>query len=96
MLRRLAQIRAAVAGEVQDAKGADAVRAVLMRLFERFILHRGIPEQAHIELLLGTQCWIEPVISEQAVAGYDEKMRPLLRREPLGQAGNNYAEALLL
>lgn len=35
----------------------------------------------------------EPLV---AVASYDEKLRPVLAREPLEQAENNYAEALLL
>jgi hypothetical protein len=26
---------------------------------------------------------IEPVVSEQAITGYSESMRPVLRREPL-------------
>lgn len=38
-LRRLAEIRRAVAGEVRDAEGISAVRAALPRLFERFIIH---------------------------------------------------------
>lgn len=41
MLETLARIRAAVGGEVVDAEGAAAVRAVLMRLFDGFILHRA-------------------------------------------------------
>ena len=42
------------------------------------------------------ECWIEPIVSRQAVEGYDEKLRPVLARKPLEQAENNYAEALLL
>lgn len=43
-------------------------------------------------LLIDTR-WIEPVVSEKAVAGYDEKLRPVLARKPLEQAENNYADA---
>jgi hypothetical protein len=63
-------------------------------LFHGFVLHRGVPEQAHVELI--GECWIEPIVSQQAVEGYDEKLRPVLARKPLEQAENNYAEALLL
>lgn len=51
-------------------------------------------EWAHVELI--DTRWIEPLVSERAVAGYDEKLRPVLARTPLEQAENNYAEALLL
>jgi site-specific DNA recombinase len=38
-LERLAEIRRAIAGEIEDAEGVEAVRAALTRLFDRFILH---------------------------------------------------------
>jgi hypothetical protein len=85
-LRRLAAIRAAIAGEVTDAEGLDAVRAALARLFEGFVIHHGIPERAHVELIGET--WIEPVVREEAVEGYGENLRPVLRREPLAHAVN--------
>lgn len=94
LLEQLARIRAAVAGEVNDAAGMDAVRAALLRLFERFIFHRGVPERANLELV-GEGCWVEPVISERAVAGYDEKLRPVLARKPLGKAENNCRQTLV-
>lgn len=53
-----------------------------------------MPEQAYVELI--GECWIEPIVSRRAVAGYDEKLRAVLARKPLEQAENNYAEALLL
>ncbi len=43
-------------------------------------LHHGIPAQTHVELI-GTR-WLEPLVSEQAVAGCDEKLRPVLARKP--------------
>ena len=94
MLEQLAATRAAIAGEISDAAGVAAVRSALLRFFEGFRLHHGIPAQTHVELI-GTR-WLEPLVSEQAVAGYDEKLRPVLARKPLEQAANNYAEALLL
>jgi DNA invertase Pin-like site-specific DNA recombinase len=36
-LERLTEIRQAIAGEVRDAEGLDAVRAALMRLFREFV-----------------------------------------------------------
>jgi hypothetical protein len=50
---------------------------------------------ARVDALIDTR-WIEPLVSEKAVAGYDEKLRPVLARNPLEKAENNYAEALLL
>ncbi len=85
-LRRLSEIRSAIAGEITDAEGVEAVRAVLSRTFERFIVHRGIPDRAHVELI--GKAWIEPVPHEHAIEGYTETLRPVLRREPL--AANNY------
>jgi DNA invertase Pin-like site-specific DNA recombinase len=89
LLEQLAQIRAAVAGAVKDAEGVEAVRSALLRLFDGFVLHRGVPELAHVELI--GEHWLEPVVSQRAVEGYDEKMRPVLARKPLDQAANNYA-----
>lgn len=54
----------------------------------------GIPDRAHVELI--DTRWIEPLVSEKAVAGYDEMLRPVLACKPLEQGENNYAEALLL
>lgn len=58
-LRYLAEVRAAVAGEVKDSDRVEAVRATLGRLFDCFVLHRGTPQRAHVELI--GQMWIEPV-----------------------------------
>jgi DNA invertase Pin-like site-specific DNA recombinase len=91
VMEQLAQLRAAVAGDVKAAEGVEAVRAVLRRLFDRFIFHPELPDEANVELI-GNDYWIEPVVNELAIAGYDEKMKPVLARQPLGQAGNNYAQ----
>jgi DNA invertase Pin-like site-specific DNA recombinase len=93
VFEQLARIRSAVAGDVVDAAGAEAVRATLLRLFDHFTLNPGIPDRANVELVKSSW-WIEPTVSERAIAGYDEQMRPILSREPLGQAKNNYAKGL--
>ncbi|HST69023.1 MAG TPA: recombinase family protein [Solirubrobacterales bacterium] len=95
LMEQLARIRAALAGKVIDASGIDAVRAALMGIFDCFLLHRGVPDgRANLELV-GDGYWIEPVIAEHAVEGYDEKLRPVLARKPLGQAGNNFNETFV-
>lgn len=93
VFEQLARIRAVIAGDVVDAAGAEAVRATLLRLFDHFTIHLGLPGKTNVELIDG-MWWIEPVISERAIGGYDEKMRPVLTREPLGQAENNYVASL--
>jgi site-specific DNA recombinase len=93
-LQRLADIRAAIAGEVREAEGIDAVRAALARLFEHFIVHRDQPGRRHVELAFVDGLWIEPVVRPQAIVGYSESARPVLRREPLDQAANNCAIGL--
>jgi DNA invertase Pin-like site-specific DNA recombinase len=82
LLSKLAQVKAAIAGEVNDADGVNAARAALMRVFDHFRLHVGQPEEgAHLELI-GDGYWIEPVMSGEQVEGYDEKLRPVLTTEP--------------
>jgi DNA invertase Pin-like site-specific DNA recombinase len=95
LVEQLARIRAALAGKVTDAAGVDAVRAALMGIFDHFVLHRGVPsERANLELV-GEGYWIEPVINEHAIEGYDEKLRPVLAKKPLGQAKNNFNQTLV-
>jgi DNA invertase Pin-like site-specific DNA recombinase len=91
VIEQLAELRAAIAGDVNAAEGIEAVRAVLQRLFEGFLLHLEVPSEAHVELI-GDGYWIEPIVNERAIAGYDEKMKPVLAREPLQQAGDNYGD----
>lgn len=90
-LEHLTEIRRAIVGEVREAEGVEAVRAALLRMFERFVLHPSGagPERVHAELALVPGFVIEPVIREQAIAGYSEHSVPVLRREPLDQAVNN-------
>ncbi len=76
ILQALSEVPGALAKEIADAEGAAAARAVLMRLFDCFVLHRGGSGQEHLEL--AGEGWIEPVVSEHAVAGYKEKLQPAL------------------
>ncbi len=92
--RQLAEIRAAIAGEVEDAEGVEAVRAVLARMFDHFKLHLADGGPVHLELL-GAELWIEPIVAERAIEGYGDRMRPVLRREPLSRAENNWGMAKL-
>jgi predicted RNase H-like nuclease (RuvC/YqgF family) len=83
VLKALSEVRGALAKEVADAEGSAATRAVLMRLFDGFVLHReGSGRQEHLELVGGD--WIEPVVSEHAVSGYKEGLQPVLAHTHLG------------
>lgn len=101
----LTRIRQAIAGKVKEADRADveAVRAALVRQFEKFVVHReGVtaslaggtigPESTsvHLEDDQDGMRWLEPVPNWDSIEGFDEELRPVLRREPLGQAAENY------
>lgn len=86
MWRRLSEIRAVIAGEVRDTGSLDAVRAALGRTFEHFVIRRFIP-RIHVELIADACLVIEPVVRDQAIIGYSEKLRPILRRESLTDPG---------
>ena len=97
MLAKLADLRRAIAGEVQDAKGLDAVRAAMERLFDRLVLHPhgsdwfnhdDVKPSMRIGESLETVMHIELVVKESAIVGY-EGISPVVRREPLQQAENN-------
>jgi site-specific DNA recombinase len=95
-LRALAEIRQAIVSEVKNAGDLEAVRAALQRLFAGFVLHRtdsdGAPARQYLDLaFLGRRAEyvIEPLVREQVIEGYTEKMTPILRREPLYKAENN-------
>jgi site-specific DNA recombinase len=81
-LRRLGEIRALIAGEIRAAEGLDALRAALLRTFERFVIRRRT-RRAHVELIVDPDLVIDPVPREQAISGYSRHLRPILRREPL-------------
>ena len=102
LLAKLAQVRAAITGEVTDAAGVDAARAALMRVFDHFLLHQGRPEGAANLELIAEGYWIEPVVSDEAVEGYDERLSPVLTSKRLeeveagpagiGREGSSHAE----
>jgi DNA invertase Pin-like site-specific DNA recombinase len=81
-LRRLSEIRRLIAGEVRAADGLDGIRAALSRAFEHFVVHREAA-RVHVELIAGPRLVIEPIVREQAIEGYSQNLRPILRREPL-------------
>ena len=92
LLGQLSEIRAEIAKEVTDAKGAAAVRAALMRLFEGFVLHRDSPRHETRE---GTKVayWLEPVLSQRQMGGYADRLRrqspPIGGADPFGEAKKN-------
>jgi DNA invertase Pin-like site-specific DNA recombinase len=86
-LRTLAELRALIAGEINDAGGLDALRAVLARTFDYFILRREA-QHVHVELIVEPELVIEPVVRERAIEGHSEHLRPILRREPLAETNN--------
>jgi len=95
LLHALADIRQAVLGEIREAVGIDAIRAALTRLFSHFVLHRvdspNMPEHPGLysDLVVPGPFIIEPHARPEAIEGYTCKgLVPLLRREPLGYAGN--------
>jgi hypothetical protein len=90
-LGRLGEIRRAIAGEITDAGGVDAVRRALSRLFSAFV---STPRRTLATRVRGARnsstghdLMIELVVHERALEGYDERLLPVLRREPL--VGNN-------
>lgn len=93
LIEQLAEIRRAVAGEVNDAESVAAVRSALTRLFDGFILHADVPDEAHVELI--GERWIEPIVASRTVEGYEEMLQPALKPEPHTDAENNYAEGLV-
>lgn len=99
--RLVAEIRKTVVGEVRNERGLEAARAALLRVFDRFVLHRtskldGMSADDLFERF-GTadqNVWcggylIEPIIRPEALAGYEDGYEPILRREPLVHAENN-------
>lgn len=87
VLRRLAEIRKSIAGDVQDADGAEAVRAALASLFDAFVLHRSPPARVQVELMRPGM-WIEPILRADAIERHTPSDWPLPRRRsiPMTQA----------
>jgi len=90
-LEMLADIREAISssGEDENPKARDAVRAALVRLFDRFELNRPEPgTRVHADLAWQGDLVITPIPRESAVEGYTS-LRPIFRREPLYDAVEN-------
>jgi DNA invertase Pin-like site-specific DNA recombinase len=99
VLERLSALRAAIAGEVADAPDLAAVRAILAKLFERFVIGRFDPDAepaahgtdaeimadiaADPDILRAGEYVIVPFERPEAVAGLGAEYRPILRREPM-------------
>jgi hypothetical protein len=95
VLCQLTEIRRAIAGEITDAEGVDAVRAALARLFKAFVIHPPADALLAVarsgEALMvgpdGREAFaLEPVLRDEVLAGFDGRGFPQLRREPLQQA----------
>jgi site-specific DNA recombinase len=89
VLRLLAELRKVVAGEITDAATLDAIRAALIRLFERFELHR-IESAAvqhpglHADLLVPGGYVLVPHVRPQAVEGHVlDGLVPVLQKTAL-------------
>lgn len=70
MLRRLADIRAAVIGEVCNATGMEAVRGALLRLYDGFTLRRVPADAAHHDRELYGDYDLEPHPRADIAAGF--------------------------
>jgi site-specific DNA recombinase len=91
-LEKLADLRKAVAGEINDASGVDAVRAALSRLFDGFQLRRIEPGmRVHVELAWKGDYVLEPIVAEGAIVGRTP-LQPIFRREPIYGAGSINAQ----
>jgi DNA invertase Pin-like site-specific DNA recombinase len=88
-LYMLADIRDAIARGSEDSSARDAVRAALLRLFDRFELRRAAPgTRVHADLAWINDLVIDPVPRESAIEGYTA-LRPIFRREPLYDSAEN-------
>jgi hypothetical protein len=99
-LRQLAELRAAVVSEVVEAKGLEAVRAALLRIFASFTLTPSdagapYPDDAvldAVDLDLDYVIWAEP--RSTALVGLDEDWLPIFAREVLHGDWQNEHESL--
>lgn len=80
-LQQLAEIRRAIADDVQGAEGVEAVRAALARLFEAFVVHRSTPRRVHVELI--GEWWIEPIVRGDMLGESGPSGMPTPQREAL-------------
>jgi hypothetical protein len=108
LLRHLAELRAAIAGEVQEAEGVAAIRSALQRMVHRFEVHRAadvgadaIPPPGDAPIgspdtdaisAGGFVLYMDP--NPAALEETDCEFAPVFRREPLYEAPNNYVDGL--
>jgi site-specific DNA recombinase len=86
-LAKLADLRAVVAGEINDAEGIAAVRSALTRLFDHFHVRRIQPGvRIHADLAWQGDFYLDPEPSERVIEGYSP-LRPIFRREPIYDDG---------
>ncbi len=86
-LQKLAQLRAAVAGEISSQDDLDTVRAALTQLFEHFVIKKVEPgTRVHAELAWVGEYILEPVIREEVIEGHTP-LRPVFRRETIYDSG---------
>jgi hypothetical protein len=78
----LERVCAAIAAGVEESSNVAAIREALMAMFDRFVLHLGVPADLDLEAGEG---WIEGVIDEQRLRLREEKPRPLVVKKVLSQ-----------
>ena len=83
MLRRLADVRAAVVSRVRDAEGVDALRAALTATFERIDLH-----------VIDGRTFLLPYLREDAIVSTDPHDLVEPRRVPLQMGSSTWAKTL--
>lgn len=84
-LARIAEIRKAIAGKVNDPNGVDAVRGALLRLFDAFVIRRSAAGQkVHLEMARPGLI-IEAILREDVVGGLEAPL--VFSREPLLDGG---------
>ena len=84
-LRKLADLRRAIGGEIQDAEGIEAVRVALSRMFDRLVLNPKLPPNNSTPIMragtIDSIMHIQLILHESMVPGYEEKVGLVLRPE---------------
>jgi hypothetical protein len=102
--RRVSELREALAADVQDAESVEAVRAALQRIYSKFTFYRpgsidldnvyeDNPFMDATEAVGEGLIVVEP--RRDAVLGLGDYEQPVLRREPLGEAGSKVWRTLV-
>jgi len=79
---QLERVCAAIAAGVEEASNVAAIREALVAMFDRFVLHLGVPSDPELGSEEG---WIEGVIDPQRPQMREEKPRPLVVKEALSR-----------